>query len=90
MCQSNKEYIMQFYKKITKKRSLAILFIMIVIFGGSFAYYVPNAQAALLTTSSVQFSNSLPSATGVTFDSTITNGTGTQALTITDSAANAW
>jgi hypothetical protein len=60
------------YKKTSKKKVLAILFILIVIFAGTFSYYVPNAQAALLSSASVQFSNSIPSATGVTYTTTLT------------------
>jgi hypothetical protein len=58
---------MRFYNSITKKKISIFFFILIVIFAGSFSYYVPNASAALMTNSSVQFSDSRPSATGVSY-----------------------
>src|SRR6266568_5003839 len=58
---------MKIFRNITKKKLTAVFFILIVIFAGSFSYYVPNAQAALITSSSVQFSDSRPSATSVSY-----------------------
>lgn len=58
---------MRFFRGVTKNKLSAIFFIAIVIFAGSFAYDVRRAQAALISSPSVQFGDSIPSATGVTY-----------------------
>lgn len=58
---------MNFMPKITKKRIAVVTLITIILSAGSFSYDVRQAQAALITNSSVQFGDSRPSATGVTY-----------------------
>jgi len=58
---------MKLFRGITKRKIAAIVGVTIVLSAGSVAYYPPNAEAALITNSSVQFSHSIPSATNVTY-----------------------
>lgn len=54
------------------KKIVLVLFIALFIFGGSFYWNVTSVSAALITTTSVLPSDSLPSATGVTYATTFT------------------
>lgn len=58
---------MKVFKSLTKRKVAAIAGITIVIGAGSFSYDVRQAQAALVTSASVQFSDPRPSQTGVTY-----------------------
>lgn len=63
---------MHFFRNITKKRITALFIILLLIAGGSFSWNVSTAQAALITTTSIQPSTSVPSATGVTYTTKFT------------------
>src|SRR5260221_14639329 len=58
---------MKFLRTITKKRIGIIFIIFTLIFWGSFYWNVGTAEAALITSTSIQPSSSVPSATGVTY-----------------------
>jgi hypothetical protein len=63
---------MGFIKNITRKQVTAIFLIAVVTFAASFAYSVQKASAALLSSASIQLSDSRPSQTGVTYITTFT------------------
>ncbi len=58
---------MHIFKGITKKKAAVVFGITLVAVAGSFSYDVRLAQAALITNSSVQFSDSRPSATAIVY-----------------------
>lgn len=58
---------MRFFRQITKKRLGTLALIFTLVFWGSFYWNTSTAQAALITSTSVQPSSSIPSATGVTY-----------------------
>ena len=58
---------MRFVKNITKKRIATISLISLLIFWGTFYWNISSADAALITSTSIQPSNSIPSASGVQY-----------------------
>jgi hypothetical protein len=58
--------------RLPARKIVLILFIAIIIFAGSFSYDVQKVNAALITSSSVQPSSSIPSASNATYVTTFT------------------
>lgn len=58
---------MRLFRKITKKRLAILLFIAAFTFANGFLNSTQVANAAVLTSASIQMSNSIPSATPVTY-----------------------
>ena len=58
--------------KIERRQSIAIFFILIVLFAGTFMYNPTRVQAALLSSASVKLNNAQPSASNVTYQETFT------------------
>lgn len=58
---------MNFVKNFTKKRITTLALISLLIFWGTFYWNISTADAALITSTSIQPSNSIPSATGVQY-----------------------
>lgn len=58
---------MRILRAMTKKRFAVLLFIAVFVFANSFLHATQVAQAAVLTSATIQMSNSIPSATPVTY-----------------------
>jgi len=63
---------MKFSLKISRRKVSALALISLLIAWGSVSWNVTTAEAALITSTSIQPSNSIPSATGVTYTTKFT------------------
>src|SRR5579864_1707082 len=63
---------MKFYRNINKRKIATLTLITLLIAWGSVSWNTTTAYAALITSTSIQPSNSVPSATGVTYTTKFT------------------